>query len=384
MRSSVRGCVYLALVLAGALAGAITIPTPPDVGAGAYILMDARSGKVLAAKNADLPLPPASITKIMTSYVVAHELTDGRLQDSELARVSMAARAMQGSRTFLEVNSQVPVIDLLRGLIVQSGNDAAVALAEHISGSEQEFVQMMNSYASQLGMDNTLYANASGYPQENHYSTAHDQALLTRDMIAQFPEHYQLYSERSFTWNGIRQNNRNRLLWLDSSVDGVKTGHTEDAGYCLVASAARRGTRLISVVMQSESTTARDQASRELLNYGFRHYETRQAAKTQQQLGETDIWLGVKERVKVGFGEDYYALVPRRTRAAFEYDYSVERIVQAPLKVGDKLGTVSVKFADEQVATLDLVAVEPIAEAGWFDYALDYIGLFVYQLVYEQ
>lgn len=377
-------CVLSLLFAVSTLVEAVRIPTPPDVEAGGYILMDALSGRVLAEKNADLPLPPASLTKIMTSYVTAQELSSGRVKEGDLVRVSRKARSMQGSRTFLEEGSRVPVLDVLRGLIIQSGNDAAVALAEHISGTEQEYVQMMNAYAEELKMHDTLYQNASGYPQDNHYTTAQDQALLARAIINRFPAHYRFYRERSFTWNDITQSNRNRLLWHDPSVDGVKTGHTEAAGYCLVASAKRNNTRLISVVMQANSERERSQASQALLNYGFRHYETRQVATEWQQLGEMELWLGAQDMVKVGLDTNAYALVPRRVRVDFKYDYTAPQVIRAPLKKGDKLGTVKVMLAGDEVAELVLVAVEVVPEAGWLGYTLDYIGLFVYQLVYGQ
>ena len=274
MLKTVKNLLFIGLMLASVTSHAVFAQTPKahDVDAKSYILQDYASGKVIAAVNADQHLPPASITKLMTAYVVSKELASGNIALEDEVLISEKAWRMVGSRSFIEVNSKVSVEVLLRGMIIQSGNDAAVALAEHIAGSEETFAQMMNQYAQQLGMFNTNYQNSTGLPSKEHYTTAEDIAILSAAVIRDFPDHYAWYVEKEYTHNNITQHNRNKLLWRDKSVDGLKTGHTEEAGYCLAASAKRDGMRLISVVLGTRSENARAQETQKLFNYGFRFF----------------------------------------------------------------------------------------------------------------
>ncbi|MDH5592622.1 MAG: D-alanyl-D-alanine carboxypeptidase, partial [Gammaproteobacteria bacterium] len=290
---------FLSLVTAS-YAAITPNPTAPQVAAKSYILQDFASGQILAEKNSEQRLPPASITKLMTAYVVSNELQAGNISLSDDVLISEKAWRMVGSRSFIEVNTKVPVEVLLRGMIIQSGNDAAVALAEHVAGDEEIFAQMMNQYAQKLGMSNTNYRNSTGLPDPDHYTTAKDIAILSTAIIRDFPEHYKWYAEKAFSYNNITQHNRNKLLWRDSSVDGLKTGHTEAAGYCLAASALRNDMRLISVVLGTESENARAQETQKLFNYGFRFFETHDLYKAQDKIVDIKIWKGTGDKVDLG------------------------------------------------------------------------------------
>ncbi len=340
------------------------IPSPPKLAATGFVLMDYQSGQVVAANKADQRLEPASLTKMMTAYVVSHELQSGHISLADKVRVSEKAWRMPGSRMFIEVGSEVTVEKLLKGLIIQSGNDASVALAEHVAGSEESFVPLMNAHAERLGLKGTHFANSTGLPHPDHYSTPHDMALLAAAIIRDFPDHYGWYSEKSYKYNNISQNNRNLLLFRDESVDGLKTGHTEAAGFCLVASAKRKEMRLISVVMGTKSEKARAQESQKLLNYGFRFYETHRLYSAGQELKQMRIWKGESEALKLGLSEELYITVPRGQYKNLNASLSVDKTIVAPVSRGQTLGQVNIRLEDEVLAERPLVALQDVAEGG--------------------
>jgi D-alanyl-D-alanine carboxypeptidase (penicillin-binding protein 5/6) len=358
------------------LADQVLIPAPPEVGAKAYILEDFNSGRVLAESNADQRLEPASLTKIMTAYVVFRELAAGHLKLDDMVMVSEKAWRTEGSRMFAQVGAQIPVEMLLKGMIVQSGNDASVALAEHVAGDEAVFAQMMNQNAERLGMKNTHFKNSMGLPDPEHYTTARDLVILTRAMIAEFPEFYKWHAIKEFEFNGIKQHNRNRLLWRDPTVDGVKTGHTEGAGFCLVASSIRENMRLISVVLGTKSDNDRANANQALLNYGYRFFETRPLYKANEKLSETRVWKGEDTELALGLGQDFYVTFPRGQYQNLKAGIEVNGMVVAPVKQGDKLGTVKVTFNDETVGQQDLIALKAVNEGGFFRRTIDQAQLF--------
>ncbi len=345
-------------------AAEISTPPPPPIDAKAYFLQDFHTGKVLAENNADEKLAPASLTKIMTVYVVFKEIKNGRLKLDDLVTISQKARAAEGSRMFVEVNEQVKVEDLLKGVIIQSGNDASIALAEHIAGAESTFSDMMNQHAARLGMTNSHFMNADGLPVEGHYTTAHDLAIVTRALINEFPDYYLWFSQKEFIYNKIKQHNRNQLLWRDESVDGVKTGHTEAAGYCLVTSALRENMRLISVVMGAKSASARANQNQSLLNYGFRFYEAHQLYQGKTALTDPRIWKGQQQTVPLGLDQNFYVTIPRRSYNDLKAEINVNKKIIAPVKAGDKLGTVRVTLKDDEIATRDLVALQPVDQGN--------------------
>jgi D-alanyl-D-alanine carboxypeptidase (penicillin-binding protein 5/6) len=372
--SLVSGILALLFAVTG-WAAAKPIPDPPELNATSYILTDFDSGRILAEKEADKPVDPASITKLMTAYLVDKAIADGDIALEDMVTISEKAWRMQGSKMFVEVGKQVSVSDLLKGLIIQSGNDASIALAEHVAGSESAFAGYMNHQAKLLGMTNTNFVNATGWPDENHYSTARDIALLTRAVIRDFPESYRLYKEREYTYNDIRQFNRNRLLWRDESVDGVKTGHTEAAGYCLVASARREDMRLISVVLGADSDNIRTQNSQALLNYGFRFFETHQLYRAEEILSRARIWYGEQEQVSLGVGKNIHITIPRGRYRDLDASMEVDREISAPVLRGQQLGLVNIRLDDELLLSEDLVAMQEVAEGSLFVRALDRIKL---------
>ncbi len=343
----------------------ILIPPAPRIAARSYILQDFHSGRVLAEKDADLRLAPASLTKIMTAYVVFRELNNGHLSLDEKVTISKKAWQTPGSRMFVEVNKQVAIEDLLKGMIIQSGNDASVALAEHVAGDENTFAQLMNQHAKRLGMNNTHFTNSMGLPGPDHYTTARDMATLTRALIREFPNYYGWYSLREFTFNDITQQNRNKLLWRDKSVDGVKTGHTEEAGYCLVTSAQRSGMRLVSVVMGTSSVNARTNESQSLLNYGFRFFETHRLYKAHEPLSEAKVWKGDNDKVDLGLAEDLYVTIPRRHYNDLKAVINIDSRIMAPVAEGEKFGNVTVKLAGETVANKPLIALNSIDKGSF-------------------
>jgi len=360
-------------------AGMITPnPTAPSIAGTAHILQDYDSGHILMSENADERLPPASITKLMTSYVVSREIHDGNIKLDDEVLISEKAWRMIGSRSFIEVNTKVTVEALLRGMIVQSGNDAAVALAEHVAGSEEVFAQMMNQYAQKLGMVNTNYQNATGLPGPEHYTTAHDIAILSAALIRDFPEHYQWYAEKEYTYNGITQHNRNKLLWRDSTVDGLKTGHTEEAGYCLSASAKRDGMRLIAVVLGTASENARAQEIQKMFNFGFRFFETHQLYAADEAITQTKVWKGQTDQLNLGLTQPLSITVPRGRYKDLQATTNVQQPIVAPVAKGTELGEVEIRLGDEVVAQQKLVAIDTIEKGSWWRRILDSLLMLIW------
>lgn len=333
-------------------------PDPPSIGAESYILVDHDSERVIASRNADSQHEPASLVKLMTAYVVFSELRDGHLSLDDEVTISETAWRMGGSRMFVEVGNRVTVEDLLRGMIIQSGNDASVALAEHVAGDEATFAQIMNQQAAELGMDDTHYTNATGWPNPEQLTTASDIATLVRAMIRNFPEYYDFYSQKEFNYAGITQRNRNELLWRDDSVDGLKTGYTEAAGYNLVTSAEREDMRLISVVLGTDSAQARMDQSQSLLNFGFRFYGTYELYSPDDPVAEPRLWKGATETLPVGVAEPLYVTVLQRAYEDLEASMDIRSTIVAPVEQGEELGTVEVHNGDELVAEAPLVALE--------------------------
>ena len=346
-------------------------PSPPKLSAKSYFLMDFDSGKALVEHNADQRMPPASLTKIMTVYSVFKELERGSLSLNDQVTVSKKAWKAPGSRMFIEVDKKVSVEDLLKGVIIQSGNDASIALAEHIAGDEHTFSELMNQHAQRLGLKNTHYVNSTGLPDPDHYTTARDLALLTQTLIAEFPQYYAWFKIKEFTFNGITQHNRNRLLWRDSSVDGVKTGHTEEAGYCLVASAYRDPMRLISTVMGTESENARASASQALLNYGFRFYTTRKVADNGEPLQEVRIYKGSIENLPVGIIEPLYVTIPKEMENKLSTQVEIDPWITAPVKKGQELGILNVRLGNKSILEHPVVSLEDVGEGGLVHRVLD-------------
>ena len=344
----------------------LSTPSVPSIDAAAYILQDYHTGKVLAENNADAKLAPASLTKIMTVYVVFTELSNGHLHLEDMVTISEKAWKTSGSRMFVELGNQIKVEDLLKGVIIQSGNDASVALAEHVGGNEETFAEMMNQHAIRLGMANSHFKNSDGLPVEDHYTTARDLAILTTALIKEFPDYYRWFSQKEFTFNKITQQNRNKLLSRDESVDGVKTGFTDDAGYCLVASALREDMRLISVVMGAKSANARANENQTLLNYGFRFYESHRLYQGKTALNEARVWKGASKTISLGLAEDIYVTIPRRQYKDLKAVINVDKKITAPVADGAKLGSVKVTLKDEVVINKDLVALKAVDQGNIF------------------
>ncbi|OHY97568.1 D-alanyl-D-alanine carboxypeptidase family protein [Salinicola sp. MIT1003] len=353
------------------------IPSPPDLAASSWVLMDASTGQLLVNHNGDQRLPPASLTKMMTAYIVEQEIDGGSISDTDMVSVSENAWRTGGSRMFIQEGTQVSVENLLRGVVVQSGNDASVALAEYVAGSESAFADLMNQQAQRLGMQNSHFMNPTGLPHDDHYSSAHDLAILARHIITDFPDHYQVYSEKYFTWNDIRQPNRNRLLWRDPDVDGLKTGHTEAAGYCLVASAKKQDTRLIAVVMGTNSDEARAAETQRLLNYGFRFFQTRKLYDAGSVLNEARIWGGASDTVRLGVQNEVSMTVPRGSADNLTARLNLPETLRAPIQAGQQVGTLEIKSGDEVLGQQPLVALEGVEEGSIFKRVWDSIVLFV-------
>ena len=358
-----------------ATAAPIIIPAAPQIGAESYLLIDAATGDVLASENARMRLPPASLTKIMTSYIIADEIEQGRITLDDRVPISVKAWRMEGSRMFIREGTEVSVADLLRGIVIQSGNDASVAMAEYIAGDEEAFAGLMTQTAKSLGMNNTNFMNATGLPDEMHYTTAEDLAVLTRALINRFPEHYAIYSEKYFSYNDIRQANRNALLWRDDSVDGVKTGHTQAAGYCLVASAMENDTRLISVVMGARDERTRAAESQKLLNYGFRYYETVNLYAAGSSLKRVRVWSGLHESLEVGLDDAITLTIPRGGRDQLKAEINLQDVIEAPIERGQTLGALTLSLGDEMLVERPVVALNPVQEAGWLSSTLDDVQL---------
>ena len=358
------------------------IPAAPQLAAKSWILIDANTGRVLVEENADLQLPPASLTKMMSSYVVAGEMADGKFTKADNVPISVTAWKMGGSKMFVREGTEVPLGELLKGIIIQSGNDATVAVAEYLAGSESAFADVMNQQAVLLGMSSSYFVNATGWPAEGHVTSARDLSLLAQALIIEHPDHYALYSEKYYEYNGIKQPNRNRLLWRDKSVDGMKTGHTEEAGYCLVASAERNGMRLISVVMGTRSEEARAQESQKLLTYGFRYYETAKVFSAGDVLqADNRVWFGKEDHVDLVLAEDVFLTFPRGAIKQLVSNIHVDATLEAPLTQQQELGRLVVTYKDDVLADKKLVAAQPIAEAGFFSRLWDRLVQFVMSLL---
>ena len=346
------------LLLVPVASANVLLPAAPQVAAKSYLLIDAHSGKVIDEHNADLRLPPASLTKMMTSYIAASELHRGNIALEDQVRVSIKAWKTPGSRMFIKEGDTVVLEDLMRGIVIQSGNDASVAVAEYIAGGEDAFADLMNQHALRLGMKNTRFANATGLPAEDHYSSARDLSLLAKAIINDHPEHYSTYAEKYFTYNKIRQPNRNKLLWRDDSVDGIKTGHTEAAGYCLVSSAQRNGMRLIAVVMGAKSEEARASESQKLLTYGFRYFETHKLYEAGQELNQSRLWGGAAETVSLGIQDELFLTLPRGQADKLTPEIEVQTFIEAPITAGQTYGTITLKVDGQVIAEKPLVALQ--------------------------
>lgn len=390
MLNLLKRAAVLVLLLSttlSATAAPALIPAPPQLQASGWILMDAATGAVLAEHNADEALPPASLTKIMTDYILANELAAGRISLDDEVLISEKAWRQGGSKMFVHVGDRVRVEDLVRGIIIQSGNDASIAIAEFIAGSEDAFAQMMNAQAKLIGMTQTQFRNATGWPDPEQYSSPRDQALLAKRLIQDHPEHYAIYAEREFTYGRdfqtgapIVQRNRNSLLWMDQTVDGIKTGHTEAAGYCLVASAQRDGMRLISVLMGSDSTRSRARDSQALLRYGFRFFETRSLYAGMQQLERSKVWKGRDDEVSVGLAEDVVLTIARGRYDDLKATITLDPWLTAPIAAGAELGTLSVTLDDGELFSAALVALHTVERAGFFKRVLHALQMFVTRL----
>ena len=353
----------------------VAAPSPPAINAKGYLLIDFNSGHVLASKNPDERLDPASITKLMTAYAVFRAIKSGQLSLEDEVLVSEKAWRTPGSRMFIEVGNRVPIELLLPGMIIQSGNDASVALAEHVAGTEASFAEIMNQLAAELGMTNTHYQNSTGLPAEDHYTSAADIATLASALINEFPDYYRWYSQKQFTYNGITQGNRNALLWRDETVDGMKTGYTESAGYCLVSSAERDGMRLIAVVLGTKSPAARANESQALLNFGFRFFETPLLWDKDEVIENVRVWKGTEEATSLVVTERIYATIPRGALEILETETAIPAQIIAPVAAGRSLGTITATVSGETVATADLYSSKSIDEGSLAQIAWDEVLL---------
>jgi len=377
--------IVVAVVSINAVAAPRIIPKAPSVAATGYILMDFDSGKVITKGNSQKHLAPASLTKIMTSYAIFSELQQGNIQMSDEVTISQKAWKTGGSKMFIEVGKKIPVEALLKGMIISSGNDASVALAEHIGGAEETFAELMNQYAEILGMKNSHFKNATGMPAEGHYTSAEDMAILAQALIRDFPEYYPIYAEKEFTYGKelksgkpIKQSNRNKLLWRDESVDGLKTGYTEAAGYCLVSSAQRDDMRLISAVLGTESTVVRARETQKLLNFGFRFYDTQTISEPGKVLASPQVWKGENDSVPAGISEALTITLGRNQFRDIQSDILLTNpTLEAPIAQGDQLGVVTFTVDGKPVAESPLVALESVAEGGLWDNMVDSVELWL-------
>ena len=371
----------LSLVLSSSFAlaqGTATLmPSPPQLAASSYILIDVDSGKIIVESNADERLPPASLTKMMTSYIVSSELVKGNISSDDAVPISVKAWRMGGSKMFIREGTTVPVKDLLKGVIIQSGNDASVALAEFVAGDEGAFAEVMNQQASLLGMQQTHFANATGWPAKGHLTTARDLSKLATSLIRDFPDHYKLYSQKEFIFNGIKQPNRNGLLWRDASVDGLKTGHTDEAGYCLAASAKRDDMRLVSVVMGAKSSRGREQETQKLLSYGFRYYETHQLYNAEQIINSPRLWAGASPSLDLVLADPIVLTIPRGQRDNLQVTIEVDNNIVAPIEAGQSYGVLNISLNGEVLEQRELLAANAIDSAGLFSRLWDHFILFV-------
>ncbi len=380
-----RLTLLVSLFVASGAQAASAIPAPPELAAKSYVLMDASSGQVLLENNGDQRLPPASLTKLMTAYIATLKIRTGAIGENDPVPISEHAwrtggAASGGSTMFLPLNSQVPVDALLHGIIIQSGNDASIAIGEYISGSEEAFADLMNKTAGELGMKNSHFMNATGLPDPEHYSSAHDMAILARAIINVDPAHYAIYAQKDYTYNNIKQGNRNLLIYRDKTVDGLKTGHTQEAGYCLVASAVRDGTRLIAAVFGTASEAARANETQKLLTYGFRYFESKTFYKKDQELAQAKVWKGTSEMVKAGLAEDLTLTLPKGQVEKLQGSLHMDPVLVAPLAKGAAVGKVDISLDGQVVKSVNLVALEAVEEGSLFRRLWDSIRLFFFQL----
>ena len=362
---------FIIAITLGNLAYASPIPPAPNLNVKAYVLMDFDSGMILASTNKDLTLPPASITKMMTAYLAFTELNENNISLSEDVLVSKKAWKTGGSKMFIEVGKKIKLKDILQGVITVSGNDASVALAEHISGDENTFAIYMNQMAKNIGLMNTNYTNATGLPNDSLYTTAEDIALLSRSLISKFPDLYKLYSTKSFKFNDIKQYSRNKLLFIDDNVDGIKTGFTNAAGYCLASSAKRDNRRLITVVMGAPTPDVRIQSSRTLLEYGFRFFETHKLFKKDIEISKARVYGGDKSEVKFGVNQDSSVTIPRRQKKNLKYQYVIDKQLTAPINQNETIGFMHIKLNGEIIQTYKLTALESVNQGSLYRRTVD-------------
>ncbi len=385
--SNIYICWAVLLLLALALSSttvnaqqARIIPRAPDIAATSYVLMDATTGDILVESNADIPLPPASLTKIMTDYVVASELSSGNISMNDDVFISVKAWQMDGSKMFIQEGTTVRLEDLIYGMVVQSGNDASVALAEHIAGSEEAFADMMNQHAELLGLTSSYFVNAHGLPADQHVMSARDLATLSQALISRFPENYKIYSTPEFTYNGIRQPNRNSLLFQDRNVDGMKTGFTDAAGYCLVASATRDDMRLIAVVMGTASENARAIEAQKLLTYGFRFYETLELFTGNEVLASNQVWSGKSNSIDIGIQDPVFISIPRGSDDDLVTDLQINENLKAPITAGEILGQVTISLDDQIYYQGEVIALQTIERGSLIKRIMDWLTLFFMNL----
>ncbi|MDC1100198.1 D-alanyl-D-alanine carboxypeptidase [Gammaproteobacteria bacterium] len=372
--------LLIPLLLTNILYAQSFVPDAPELDLKSYILIEPNTNTVIAEFNSDSEIEPASMTKIMTSYVVADQIANDLISLDDQVLISEKAWRMEGSKMFIEAGKKVSVSDLLKGIIIQSGNDASVAIAEYAGGTERGFVDLMNAYAGALSMNNTIFKNSTGLPDENHFSSAKDLATLTSDFIKKFPDIYSLYKEKQFTFNNIKQLNRNKLLWRDDSSDGVKTGHTEAAGYCLVGSAKRGDMRLITVVAGSDSDNNRFLASQRLLEYGFRFFATQKVLNANQEYKNINIWGGLEKSLSLGVLEDISITLPRTSFKDLTINYNYINNIQAPIEIGQTIGTLEIVSSDKVVFSTELVALQSIKSKGFFGRLWSKFVLWIFSL----
>ena len=342
------------------------VPPAPKLNLTSYILIEASTNTVIAEFDSDNQIAPASMTKVMSGYVIADQIANGSISLDDKVLISEKAWKTGGSKMFIEAGKRVSVKDLLSGIIIQSGNDATIAMAEYVAGSEEGFVDFMNAYASELGLTNSLFQNSTGFSDPNHFTSAKDLAKLTQALINNFPDHYATYNEKEFTFSGIRQLNRNKLLWRDDSVDGVKTGHTDSAGFCLISSAQRNDMRLIAVVAGSESENERLTASQRLLEYGFRFYATQKLVSQEIKVTTAKVWGGKTDEVALGSTKDIYLTLPRSEFKNIKANYQFNNNLQAPIEIGQMIGSIEFTSNDRVVLSAPLVAIETVEAKGFF------------------
>lgn len=359
----------------------IITPPTPDLEASSFILIDFDSGEVIANKDSDKKVPPASLTKIMSMYVISNEIKAGRLQLTDLVNISNKAWKMPGSRMFVEPNTNVPVSELIKGIVIQSGNDATVAMAEHISGNEKEFVELMNYEAQKLNLENTHFDNVTGLPSDNHYSTAKDMAILAKAVISEHPELYNLYKEKVYTYNDIKQYNRNRLLWKKSlNVDGLKTGHTDLAGYCQVTSATKDGNRLIAVVMGSKSEEKRAKNNEALIKHGFKYYETKKVFTKDKEMEKISVLMGQDNSVPVGVLNSTYITIPKDTSNKLKYFINIKSQLTAPIKKYESIGFVSIELDNKVIKQVPMFTLKEVKTGNIWSRFKDYVSSSVVSL----